>query len=105
MTIAELKAELTVLDIDGTNLKHVIQGYDDVELSTLTGIVGEVEIVHEEGDTEGGGDHSEVVVHFKDHNIFLRATGFYSSYNGTEWDSDLTEVEPYEKMVTFYKNK
>lgn len=105
MNIAELNAELQALSIDGTNLKSIVKGYDDeIEVDTLTSIVGEVEIVYEVGDCEGGGDHSEVVVHFKEHNIFLKATGFYSSYNGTEWNSKITQVVPYEKVVTFYKN-
>ena len=105
MTKAELIAELTVLDVDGTNLKSVLEGWDDVNLPDFKAVVGDCEIVHEEGDCEGGGDHSEVVVHFKDHDIYLRATGFYSSYDGTDWDSDLTQVFPREKMITVYESE
>lgn len=64
---------------------------------------GEIEVIHEEGDCEGGGDHSEKVFHFKDHNVFIRVTGFYSSYNGTDWENDWTEVSPKEKTITVYE--
>jgi hypothetical protein len=64
---------------------------------------GEAPIVSEEGDREGGGEYSEVVRHFKKFDIYVRQTGHYSSYNGTDWYNDFTIVKPVEKMVTFYK--
>lgn len=64
---------------------------------------GNTEIVHEQGDCEGGGDHSEKVIHFKDHDVYIRVTGFYSSYDGTDWDNDWSEVKPKEKTITVYE--
>jgi hypothetical protein len=64
---------------------------------------GECPIVDECGDREGGGDYSMVVRHFKDYGVYIRQTGFYSSYNGTDWNNDFTEVKPTEKTITVYE--
>jgi hypothetical protein len=70
-----------------------------------------VKQVHSEGDCEGGGDHSEHIwsVGFEGVPPFahIQVTGFYSSYNGTEWN-DLSEailVYPRQVMVTQYFKK
>lgn len=64
---------------------------------------GKAEIVHEQGDTQGGGDYSCVVRYFEDHNVYIQVTGYYSSYNGTDWDSTFTEVLPKQKTITVYE--
>ena len=64
---------------------------------------GEVPIVDEEGDCEGGGDYSMVVRHFKNLDVYVRQTGFYSSYNGTDWNDDFTIVKPVEKTITVFE--
>lgn len=64
---------------------------------------GEAPIVAEEGDREGGGDYSMVVRHFKKYDIYIMQTGFYSSYNGTDWNNDFTEVKPVEKTITVFE--
>lgn len=61
--------------------------------------------VYAEGGNEGGGEHvervyavldgSNVIAHF-------RFTGFYQSYNGTEWNDVFERVEPREVVVTQY---
>ena len=41
----------------------------------------------------------------KDHDIYIKVTGYYSSYNGTDFDSGwdcCTEVRPAKKEVTVY---
>jgi hypothetical protein len=65
--------------------------------------LGEIEIIHSVGDCEGGGDHAEKVFFFKEHNCYIRITGFYSSYHGTDWEYDWTEVFPKEKTITVYE--
>jgi len=67
--------------------------------------VGDHEFIYVtgEGGGEGGGEHVEIVFGVEDQ--LFRKTGFYSSYDGTSWDGSLEEVEPYEKMVTFYRPK
>lgn len=64
---------------------------------------GKAKIVHEEGDCEGGGDYSCVVRYFEEHDVYIQVTGFYSSYEGTEWDGEFEQVFPKEKTITVYE--
>lgn len=75
------------------------EDYDSKELG-----LGEIEEIHQQGG-EGEGSHWESVKYFKDHNIYIKVTGFYSSYNGTDFDgwSDCSEVKPIEKTITVYE--
>jgi hypothetical protein len=43
------------------------------------------------------------LVSYKDESIYVRLTGRYSSYDGTEWDNEIEEVFPVEVMVTKFK--
>jgi hypothetical protein len=66
--------------------------------------LGEIEEVHKEGG-EDQGSHWESVKHFKDHNVYIKVTGYYSSYNGTYfegWD-ECTQVTPQERVITVYE--
>lgn len=60
-------------------------------------------IVHEEGDREGGGNYSCVVRHFTEHDVYIEVTGYYSSYNGTDWDGGFEIVRPVEKTGVVYE--
>lgn len=73
--------------------------FDDNELG-----LGEIEEVHQRGG-EGEGDSWESVKHFKDHDVFIEITGWYSSYDGTDFDgwSDCKEVRPQQKTITVYE--
>ena len=64
--------------------------------------LGEVEEVDSHGG-EGQGEDWYVVAHYKEHNVFIKISGFYSSYNGTDFDGyDFEEVKPREKVITVY---
>jgi hypothetical protein len=54
---------------------------------------------------EGQGDTWYSVKYFPDHDVYIRVDGFYSSYNGTDFNgwSDCTEVRPQEKTITVYQ--
>jgi hypothetical protein len=65
--------------------------------------LGTIAEVHSEGNKEGGGEYSEIVYHFVDYDVYLRITGFYTSYNGTDWNDNWTEVFPQEKTITVYE--
>ncbi len=81
-----------------------ISRYDFAEGALDEDIFGKTEVVHEEGGREGGGEYVERVVHFVDHNVYIKLEGYYSSYNGTEYDdSDYEEVRPKQVEVTIYK--
>lgn len=36
---------------------------------------------------------------------YFRKQGYYASYDGSNWDGDLYEVEPFEKTVTDWRTK
>jgi hypothetical protein len=63
----------------------------------------------EEVDQEGGedqGSHWHSVKYFKDHDVYIKVTGWYSSYNGTDfedWDSACNEVCPQQKIITVWE--
>lgn len=69
----------------------------------LNKLLGESELVHEEGNSEGGGEYSELVRYFKEHNVYIKQTGVYYSYNGTDWNGDYHEVKPTQKTITVYE--
>jgi len=59
------------------------------------------------GGYEGEGEYvSRVVAVFTEQNEcvgYVQVLGFYTSDNGTEWDTDFVEVEPYVKRVIDWK--
>ncbi len=65
--------------------------------------VGEAVLKDAKFGCEGGGEELWLV--FAIGEQFFRITGYYSSYEGSEWESDVTEVEPREKVVTVYEPK
>ena len=56
--------------------------------------LGIVKEVHSEGGGEGEGEYVEHVFHFKNHNVFVKITGRYESYNGTDYHDGYYEVFP-----------
>jgi hypothetical protein len=75
-------------------------GYDDVIWDDKG--LGEVVMIDKFGG-EGQGDHAHKVFWFKDHNVYMKIDGFYSSGNGTDWDDDPYEVKPQQKKITVYE--
>ena len=68
---------------------------------------GEVEEIYDARQGgEGKGEYWVRVYHFKDHDVYLKAVGYYQSYNGTEfyegWDS-FSECKPSQKTITVYE--
>lgn len=64
--------------------------------------LGEVREVDSWGG-EGEGDHIGYVYYFKNHDIYLRIDGFYTSHDGAYWDYEPYVVSPQEKTVTVYE--
>lgn len=53
---------------------------------------------------EGGEDNIFLIFYFPESGIYLRATGWLSSYNHpTVWDDELEEVKPIQKTITNYE--
>ena len=52
---------------------------------------------------EGQGDTWYSVKYFKDHDVYIRTDGWYSSYEGTEFEEGYgREVFPQQKTITVY---
>jgi len=77
---------------------------DDIlrDTDSLKDEFGEVEIVEEIGDTEGGGEKSVKVLHFKDHDVYVKFSGYYTSYDGTTWNDEFKQVYPRKVEVVQY---
>lgn len=52
---------------------------------------------------EDEGSSYRRVFHFVDHDVYVAVTGYYTSYDGTEYDDDFTEVRPVVKEVTVFE--
>lgn len=64
-----------------------------------------IKVVYAEGGGEGGGEHVERVFSVNGTEgpvSYLRVTGYYQSYNGTDWNDDWELVEPRKVVVTQY---
>jgi len=66
--------------------------------------LGEVIEVEQVGG-EGEGSTWYSIKYFKDHNVYIKISGYYSSYEGTEFDEGYgEEVKPVERTVTIFEN-
>lgn len=72
---------------------------------SLDEIVGEVNEVHAEGQYDDGGESIERVYHFVRHNVYIKITGHWDSYDGVDIDREFEEVFPQEKKVIFYEKE
>lgn len=59
--------------------------------------------VESEGGGEGEGENVSRVHHFIDQDIFIRLTGYYTSYDGTEYSGEYENVSPEQEVITVYK--
>lgn len=90
-----------ILEVVESKMSIEAFAYDDFDKKELG--LGEVVEIQQYGG-EAYGDHWESVKHFKDHAVYIRTVGFYSSYNGTEfYDGYGKEVKPKEKTITIYE--
>lgn len=62
---------------------------------------GPAPIIDEVGNREGGGSYAHVVRHFVYHDVYIKLTGFYSSYRGCDW-SEYEEVKPTTKTIKVF---
>lgn len=70
--------------------------------------VGEWKIVYNEGADGAERLSVQQIIHFVDQNVYLRATGYYTSYEGYTFDQNiktLEEVYPEEKIMIVYTIK
>lgn len=96
---------------DGENFDDEEDALSISELENIGDSLGfDIECVDSTGGYEGEGDYVERIIKItgpvmgEPKDIYVRVTGSYSSYEGTEWDSDVEYVYPREVMVTQYFN-
>lgn len=97
MEINKLIEEL--VDKSGDNIYDLLEDLEEGRSE----LFGSTKLVDYCGDEEGGGEYSMKVFHFEDFNLFVKITGFYSSYNGFDWNDDWKQVFPKEKQITVYE--
>lgn len=76
------------------------QKADDELVEEIIEGLNNVTLVHKFGG-EGKGDTMLKIVKFKSYNVYLQISGYYDSYNGTDWD-DISEVFPFVQISTEY---
>lgn len=55
---------------------------------------------------EGEGKKYYNIYHFIDHDVYIKLKGYYSSYNGVDydnWEDSVFQVKPVEKTITVYE--
>lgn len=88
-------------------VKHlgVYELIDNFEYGDTAPIVkfpsGELELVDMQLGEEGGPENVWVVFRFEDK--LYRINGYYNSWNGTDWNSHVEEVQAKEKVIIIYE--
>ena len=79
-------------------------GWKEKQMEFLESIgVGEYEEVEQVGG-EGEGETWYSVKYFPKHDVYIKTRGFYTSYNGTDFDYGYgEEVKPTQKTITVYE--
>lgn len=95
------KTAQEILEVIKANMDESDFAYGDFNSVELG--LGECEEIAQYGG-EGKGDAWYSVKYFKDHNVYIRIDGCYTSYDGTDfYDGYGTEVFPKEKTITVYE--
>lgn len=98
------KIECVLDDLDLSMSQFFGEDYSNADREALSKELGDFEQVEYGRGATGDHDSYDVVYHFKDHNIWLEANGYYSSWEGTDWSSaELYEVKPVQKTITVYQ--
>lgn len=86
---------------------HTSRAEDKIPYMLIDGKKFIFYLADREGGYEGEGEYvSRIVAVFTDQNEcvgYVLITGFYAPGEGTEWDADFVEVEPYVKRVIGWK--
>lgn len=62
---------------------------------------GEVEVVKHSSFIDG--EKCYGIIHFKDHNVYIKLDGYFSSYDDADWCKDIVEVFLKEKVVYHFE--
>lgn len=94
MTAKEILTKIEEAGISASDF-----GYGDFHLEEL----GDWQEIDQVGG-EGEGDYWHSVKYFKDHDVYIKTIGFYTSYHGTDFHEGYgEEVKPTKKTVIVYE--
>jgi hypothetical protein len=97
MTIQEIIKELEKQEIS-------VEEFGECDIKNPLPVIGAWEEVDQEGGGEGQGEYVHSVKLFKEHGVYIKTVGFYTSYHGTDWENGYgEEVKPLEKTITVYE--
>lgn len=93
-------------DDDDYCYSSTIANFDEDGYNENLGL-GLIKEVDSHGGPDEGSDYWKVI-HFVDHDIYLKYEGCYSSYESTEWEGDTfaegaTQVYPQTKTIIVYE--
>lgn len=77
-------------------------GYGDISKDEP---IGPFKLVDRGGGLDQGSNWYRVY-YFENHDVYIKISGYYQSYNGTEfgnWDEAVSEVRPKTKIITVYE--
>lgn len=92
-----------LLDTDITSLTKLKYEVDSSFHDELDRI-GEFELVQSDDSDRDGYDTQQIfrVLHFTDHDVYVKVKCYWSSYGGYKFDS-MKEVKPTQKTITVYE--
>lgn len=81
-------------------------GHNELDLKKIKSLgLGECTVVYDERDGAEF-DVSTMVQHFKDHDVYILLSGYYSSQDGSDFsDDDYRIVRPKEKTIIIYEEE
>lgn len=95
------KTAIEILKILNNNLsvnEFAHEDYDELEL----GLGPIKQIIQHGGEDEGSNWY--VVNYFEDHDVYIKTQGWYSSYEGAQFEDGMgEEVAPTQKTITVYE--
>ena len=98
MNFKEIVEKLDQLEVSKDEFAH-----EDWDRKVIKETFGEVKEVFHKGGS-GQGEEWSVVRYFADHDVYIRLDGFYTSYDGANFDDDeYFEVFPQTKTITIYE--
>lgn len=77
--------------------------YDDDEIGIELKKLGSFEVVDEHGGENEGSDYY-AIYYFKDHDVYIKFSGWYASHVGSEYE-EMNQVYPKQEVITNYYTK
>ena len=104
MNYSEIIEKLKDITSIGEFAYHDIPGKSTGRNSVFIEGIGECIEVQQHGGEDQGSEWWSVKF-FPDHDVYIKVSGYYSSYNGTDFDGweDCHQVRPREKVIIVYE--